>query len=151
MYHQLSASPDAACPGLMAIRGKRLVVTDEIPASQKLEESVVKQFTGGSEVTGRALYGAEQSFRPQALFILSCNEIPEFKGVDGGLKRRLRIIPFDLQFVDEPTMPFHRLKDASLESKTGSARWAQALIQILLDRFPGVMGMSDIPTPVRVT
>jgi P4 family phage/plasmid primase-like protien len=108
IYHQLAASADSACPGLMAIKGKRIVVTDEIPASNKLEESVVKQFTGGSEVSGRALYGAEQSFRPQALFMLSCNEIPEFKGIDGGLMRRLRVLPFVMQFVDHPTEDHHR-------------------------------------------
>jgi len=38
------------------------------------------------------------------------NKLPPLDDVDNGIKRKLRAIPFNNQFVDKPTEPHHRWK-----------------------------------------
>jgi P4 family phage/plasmid primase-like protien len=86
---------------LAALRGVRLVTAGEPNEGRKLDEGFVKSITGGDTISARFLYGRPFSFRPQFKLWLSGNHRPRITGTDNGIWRRVKQIPFAVQFVDE--------------------------------------------------
>ncbi len=101
--HNSNNSNDVA-----ALRGARMVSAIEVAAGKKMSESLVKELTGQDEVTARFLYKEFFTFAPIFKLWLACNHIPEIRGQDDGIWRRVRNIPFKIQFQDEdhPTGPY---------------------------------------------
>ncbi len=90
---------DGATPELVRFVGDtRLISLQEPKRGQALAEERVKQFTGGSPVTFRALYGAEGEFEPRGKVIMEVNARPRISGDDDGIWRRIIIILFPRQF-----------------------------------------------------
>lgn len=79
---------------IAALRGLRLVVVSESGETERLDESRVKQITGGDRLTGRALYSNFIEFDPTHLAVLQTNHRPRVNGTDDGIWRRLRLVPF---------------------------------------------------------
>ncbi len=101
---------------LAALRGARLVCAIETSAGKRLAESLVKELTGQDAVTARFLYQEFFTFVPVFKLWLACNHVPVVQGQDYGIWRRIRLIPFNVQFQDpeHPTGPY---KDKSLSDK----------------------------------
>ncbi|MBA3010018.1 MAG: hypothetical protein KJ658_05160 [Proteobacteria bacterium] len=78
------------------LNGARFVSAVEIGIDKKLNESLVKQLTGGDQVTARFLYREHFEYKPEFKLIIAANHKPEIKGVDNGIWRRIYIIPFDV-------------------------------------------------------
>ena len=92
----------SALPELADKRSSRFTFSNELESSDKLQVAKLKEVTGGEKVTARKLYGNPITFRPKfGIFILT-NTLPELSKVDGGISRRLRIIPFKHQFKQFP-------------------------------------------------
>jgi putative DNA primase/helicase len=66
--------------------------------SRQLDEARVKALTGSERGTGRALYEGMREWTNTAKLWLDLNHLPAFKGVDDGISRRPRVIPFDNRF-----------------------------------------------------
>ncbi len=82
-----------ASPDIAALAGAtRLVRVAEPKKGAKLDEGSIKQFTGGEPVTARGLHKELFSFPFRATCIMSCNEIPQPRGDDRGIWRRLQIV-----------------------------------------------------------
>jgi putative DNA primase/helicase len=62
------------------LAGARLVVAAESANSRRLDESMVKQLTGGDNVTARFLHAEYFSFEPTFTVILSTNHRPDIRG-----------------------------------------------------------------------
>ncbi|MEW4150061.1 phage/plasmid primase, P4 family [Bacillus thuringiensis] len=77
--------------------GARLVTTTEPNEGVRLDEGLVKQLTGGDQVTARFLYENEFDFMPQFKLWMATNHKPIIRGTDDGIWRRLAIIPFTVQ------------------------------------------------------
>lgn len=77
------------------LRSARFVTCEEPPMGA-LNESVVKQITGGSKVTARFLYGSEFEFTPEFKLWIATNHKPIIKGTDFGIWRRIKLIPFEV-------------------------------------------------------
>ena len=60
---------------LARLAGVRLVTVAEIPENRHLDESLVKQLTGGDPVTARELYKNEFEYRPQFKLFVSTNTV----------------------------------------------------------------------------
>jgi putative DNA primase/helicase len=80
--------------------GKRLVVASETPQGRRLNEALVKELTGGERITGRRMREDFWDFWPSHKFILSTNHRPVIRGTDDGIWRRVRLVPFTVQFWD---------------------------------------------------
>lgn len=137
---KVSDKKDAPCPPLAKCRGKRAVCAQEPEPTDKIQVGIVKELTGGGEITARRLYHDPITFLPQFLLILQTNGIPELNRLDGGIKRRIVIIPFPLEFKDadkfDPNVPSHRRIDDGLKSsieKDDGLR--DAFIRLLLDAY----------------
>jgi putative DNA primase/helicase len=78
------------------LEGARFVAASEAEAGQKLAEAKIKAITGGDRLTARFLYGEFFEFSPQFKLWLATNRLPEVRGTDNGIWRRLCVIPFDV-------------------------------------------------------
>jgi putative DNA primase/helicase len=95
---------------IAGLRGLRLVVVSESGETERLDESRVKQITGGDRLTGRPLYQNFVEFTPTHLALLQTNHRPRINGTDDGIWRRLKLIPFAV------TIP-ERERDPTLTQK----------------------------------
>lgn len=123
-------------PELVRIKGKRFVISQEPGENERLSVGVMKEITGGDDITARALYKDTVQFKPQCKLYLACNELPSVGGVDdGGTWRRIRIINFDTKFVVEPdpTHPNELPLDPDLMQKF--PMWAETFMSMLIAHF----------------
>lgn len=91
-------SADGAKPALMALKGCRFAMMEEPENDKGLNEQLIKEYTGGSTICGRQLYGTQVEFKPQFSMIMSCNDLPDCKDNTLGWARRLKITPFQSCF-----------------------------------------------------
>ena len=92
---------EAASPVLAKLKGKRMVTMSESDTAGKLDESVIKQLTGGEEITARELYQTAITFKPQFTMWLSCNDLPAVKDKSLFASDRVRVIEFNRHFNDD--------------------------------------------------
>ena len=108
----------AASPHIMQLFNTRVAFVDESDSGDKLNEGVVKNITGGSKITARPLYGDIIEFNPTHHIFLLTNHKPEISS-SKSLKRRLILIPFIAEFMDEheydKNNKLHKLKDKNKE------------------------------------
>lgn len=72
----------------------RLVVATEGTDGSRLDESLVKQITGGDEVTARFLHKEHFTFTPRFKIVLVTNHKPVITGTDLGIWRRIVLVPW---------------------------------------------------------
>lgn len=99
-----------------ALRGARLVSAIETSAGKRLAEALVKEMTGQDAITARFLYHEFFTFIPVFKLWFACNHAPVVQGQDHGIWRRIKLVPFTVQFhdSDHPTGPY---KDSALPDK----------------------------------
>lgn len=83
------------------LRGSRMVASCESDDGARLAEGLIKQMTGGDEMTARFLHKEFFSFKPTAKLWLSTNHRPIVRGTDLGIWRRLRLVPFTVTIPEE--------------------------------------------------
>ena len=86
---------------LARLRGARLVSAVEIGLGKKLDEALVKQLTGGDPITSRFLFQEYFEHRPTFKLFLAVNHLPEIRGTDHGIWRRIHLIPFNVIIKEE--------------------------------------------------
>ncbi len=106
------------------LEGAQFVAASEAEAGQKLAEAKIKAISGGDQLTARFLYGEFFEFAPQFKLWLATNRLPEVRGTDNGIWRRLCVIPFDVTIPEDE-------RDGSLLDKLkaelpGILNWALA-------------------------
>jgi putative DNA primase/helicase len=92
------------------LRGTRFVTATETEQGKRLYEPVIKQITGNDKLTARFLFSEYFSFYPTFKIFMAANHKPNIKGVDYGIWRRIRLIPFTTTIGREQ-------QDIELESK----------------------------------
>lgn len=96
-----STSEDVARRSKMRLRNLRAGIVNELPSGGRINESTLKQITGGDPIWGAALYQNPVEFRPTAKLLVATNHKPRVESQDFGLWRRMRLIPFTAQFKGE--------------------------------------------------
>jgi P4 family phage/plasmid primase-like protien len=104
------------------IAGRRFLLAAELGDGERLNESLIKDLTGGDRLRARLLYHQSFEFIPQAKSWLYGNHKPIVRGTDEGIWRRVRLIPFNV------TIPEHE-RDGGLPEKLraelpGILNWA---------------------------
>ncbi|MFH2099192.1 MAG: phage/plasmid primase, P4 family, partial [Pseudomonadota bacterium] len=79
------------------LAGARLVSAIEMGNGLKLDEPLIKQLTGGDQVTARFLYREHFEYRPEFKIVIVANHKPQIMGTDHGIWRRIHLIPFTVQ------------------------------------------------------
>lgn len=92
---------NAATSDVARLEGARLVAASESNEGERLDESRIKQITGGDTIVARKLYGSEFEFKSVAKIFMATNHKPIVRGTDTGIWRRIRLIPFAHTITDD--------------------------------------------------
>lgn len=102
--------------------GARFVSAVEPEENRTLSESLIKQLTGDDRVTARFLFKEFFEFLPSFKIILAANHKPNINGVDHGIWRRVKLVPFTVTIPEAERDKDLRLK--LREEQAGILRWA---------------------------
>ncbi len=118
MHNKNMAGPN---PNIVKLKGARFVVGSESNANQHFNESLLKDLRGGDSITARNLNKPPITFFPKFKMFLYGNHKPSISSQDHGIKRSLRIIPFNHRITpDEKIKNFH---EKMLEESSGILNW----------------------------
>jgi putative DNA primase/helicase len=81
---------------LARLQGARLVTATETEEGQRWAESLIKRLTGGEKITARFMRQDDFEFTPQFKLLVSGNHKPKLYSVDEAIRRRLRLVPFEV-------------------------------------------------------
>lgn len=114
---------EAASPTLAGLKGKRFVSMAESNQYGRLDEEMIKQLTGGEEITARNLYESTMSYLPQFTLWLSCNDLPAVYDKSLFASDRIKLIEFNRHFSEDERD--ETLKDLfrTPEAMTGMFTW----------------------------
>jgi len=107
---------------LADFRGRRLIFAAETKPNSRMNEHVVKNFTGGETLRVEHKYGHPFTIKPVGKIWLGVNHRPVVKDDSFGFWRRVRLIPFLRTFTgsaDDRT-----LKDTLKAESAGILAWA---------------------------
>ncbi len=107
---------------LARLRGVRAVLTSEIEDGAQLDESLVKDLTGGEVISARFLYAEFFEFLPEFKILMAGNHKPVIRGDNDGIWRRLQLIPFTETIPEDVRDP--RLPEKLLAELPGILNWA---------------------------
>jgi len=108
---------------LARLHRARLVTAAESGEGRHLDESTVKEITGGDRLAARFLYGEHFEFTPHFKLAVVTNFKPKVSGEDDAIWARLRLVPFDVCFEGRED----KTLDAKLEAEMpGILMWAVA-------------------------
>jgi P4 family phage/plasmid primase-like protien len=79
---------------IATLLGKRFASASETEAGHHFAEAALKQLTGGDTITASRKYGRAFSFNPTFKLWITANHRPNIGGMDAGIWRRVREIPF---------------------------------------------------------
>jgi P4 family phage/plasmid primase-like protien len=147
------SKPGEATAETARLKGTRAVFAQEPEEGVPINASVLKQFSGGDEVTARLLFGNPITFIPQWTIVACCNDLPPLPPMDGGVWRRVRVLNFGSRFVDnpDPNDPNQFLRDSSLKEKIPYL--TEAFIWILVQYYKKykIYGISEPRDVTQVT
>lgn len=123
----------SASPELMNTKGKRVCIFQEPENDDKIYVGNMKSIVGGDKIQARALFGNPVEFYPQFKTILACNKLPDIPSTDGGTWRRIRVLPFEINFVDNPKLINERKTDKNLDNLIKT--WSEAFMSILIHKY----------------
>lgn len=129
-------SSSSANPDVAKSKGKRMLVGSEPDDSSnetKIKANVIKQLSGRDMVQARELYKSPIEFRPQFGMVFLMNDRPKLSKLDDAIGKRLKIINFPFQFVEQPTLEFQKKIDFTLKTKFESdVRYRQQMMRLLV-------------------
>lgn len=88
-------------PEMMQLFGARLVIGSETEEGKQLDAALMKRLTGGDQLTARNLYQPPVAWEPSHQIVYVTNHLPQVKGNDPALWRRIRVVPFDVVVPEE--------------------------------------------------
>ena len=148
---QKRASSNSANPELADTRGARIVMFTEPEENSRLNNSIIKQYTGGDELTVRKLFCNPFTFTPHFTPIIQCNTFQMQDVKDESIPARLLFMKFKTSFVDEePTMEWQRKKDSTIKEEGNIKKLAGAMLYLLLQRWKELSPNHTFTTPQSI-
>ena len=95
----------AANSTLAKCKGARIISVSEPNNggdTNNLNTEFIKVMSGRDDITTRDLFKSNMTYTPLITVFLQCNDMPNIKNLDNGIIRRLRIINYPFQFVENP-------------------------------------------------
>ncbi len=102
---------------IMQLKGLRYAVMAEPKKGDKMNEGIMKQLTGDSTISGRALYCDSETFMIQFHLVVCTNTLFEMSSHDDGTWRRIRVCDFETKFYDSEDWNQEKV-NALLKNKT---------------------------------
>ncbi|CAJ1442726.1 unnamed protein product, partial [Effrenium voratum] len=106
---------------LANLEGCKLAFVDDFKPTQDLSGAVLRQISGGNNLTAARKFKGENVFKFHGMLMICANGLwrsdEEWKGAD---RRRLTGLPFQVEFVDQPHGPNQSKKDSSVKENIKS-------------------------------
>jgi len=80
---------------IAALAGKRMVCASENSSDTNLDESLIKQLTGGEDICARFLHQEFFTYRPKFKIWWGFNHPPAITDMTNSIWRRIKIVPFE--------------------------------------------------------
>lgn len=120
----LESKTDGPRNDVARLAGARMVRSSEVGEGKRFNESLVKALTGSETIAARFLYSEAFEFRPTFKLWFAANHKPVIRGTDHAIWRRVRLLPFTVQF--DGSRQDKGLKDKLLAELPGILAWAVA-------------------------
>jgi len=111
-------------PFTAALRGARLVFTDEMLENSTLNASLMKDLTGGDTLTGMAKYQDPITFLPSHYLWLYGNTKPNIRDNSDAMWERVRLVKFGVTIPKEIRKPMNEVKEMFRAELPGILNWA---------------------------
>jgi len=115
---------DRSTNDLASLKGVRFVTASEVREQSRFNEARLKSLTGGDQISARFLYREYFTYQPAFKIWLCVNHRPKVDDTSPAFWRRIRLIPFERQFLDVERDP--QLKEKLLNELPGILNWAIA-------------------------
>ena len=134
---QKRAMIGGASPELAVLKGVRYAVMQEPTKGDRINEGILKEITGGDDMTARALFKNTITFVPQFKLVVCTNVLFDIKSNDDGTWRRIRLCPYKSKFCEEPKSddpeePYQFLIDKNLDVKIKT--WVNVFMAMLVKK-----------------
>lgn len=97
----LNRSGDKPRPELVRLRAQRMIASSEVTTGGLLDESMIKSWTGGEQMTHRGLHVDASPWRPQGSIFFGTNAAPGIRDSSDGIWRRMRFIEWSEQIPEK--------------------------------------------------
>ena len=111
--------------------GKRFLINSEVSGDVR-EARIIKAISGGMRIDADQKNKGHVLFRPHCFIFFDTNNPPRFADNTYGFQRRLVKIDFPYKFVDEPTAPNEKKRDAALLNKISDKDELSGLLNLLV-------------------
>lgn len=120
-FHTFQRNQTTTSNDLASLEFKRMVVSSEVLGGRKIDESRLKNISGGDAITARYLYSEGFTYIPHCKIWLFVNHKPIVSDDSYGFWRRVRLIPFTRTFsVEEQDL---QLSNKLQQEQSGILNW----------------------------
>ena len=138
----------------LLLHHKRIIFSNEMKSTVELDGNMIKKISsGGDRIIGRKHCQEETSFVCDFLAVCMSNDLNRIKPYDEAISKRVRIIPYEKEFVDEPENIMELKKDPNLEKEMQTDLFKRIFVSMLIeryDRFERIEGGVEVE-PIAVT
>jgi P4 family phage/plasmid primase-like protien len=127
-------------PEMVELKGKRYALMQEPSKHDVINEGIMKQITSGEDnLQGRVPFAEKTiSFKPQLKLVVTTNVYMTINSDDFGTWRRIRVVPFESHFkenpvTDDPDSPYQFKLDTTL-TKEKFPKWKQVFAAMLIKK-----------------
>lgn len=112
-----------ASPDIARLPGARLVRASEPERGVSFKEALIKSLTGGEPMLARHNFKDFFEFTPNFKLVLSGNHKPEIGGVDHGIWRRIRFVPWPVTILEHEKRPMDDVMRELWAESSGILNW----------------------------
>ena len=122
-FNSLTYSGHSARGDLARLISARVVTCVEVEPKKVVNETVINRITGGDPITVKKMYCDPFEYVPKYKIIIAGNDKPNLEGLKHATWRRIRLIPFNVQFEKGKGLN-DKLTEELLEELPGILNWA---------------------------
>lgn len=126
---------NVATPALASTHDSHIVFVNELDRDMTISSETLKRLSGTDKVKVRFLHKECFNFIPTYNLFFVSNYSPEIDGDDKGIQRRLRYIPFNVTFKDDPQGPTEKKINRDLKKLFSNTKYSCAFIDILIEFY----------------
>jgi hypothetical protein len=123
---------------LMLLTTKRIIVSNEIKSTYKIDSNAIKKMSSGGKdlIVARGHGGNETEFPFTALAIVNSNDACEITPKDDALSNRLKSFTYNKPYVSEITNPeFELLADPNVDTEISTLNFKLTFLNLLMTEY----------------
>lgn len=118
LFSKNPPSSSAPNPDLVALQSVRIAIFSEVNKGSKLDASKIKNLSGRDTISCRNLYSnVDKAIRPSHTMFIQTNFMPDAPPYDNAFWKRMIVIPFEAEFVENPIQKHHKILDPHFKER----------------------------------